>query len=163
MQRQTIGEMVIRGCLSLLMMGQLMGLTIDQYMLVFSVQCVDIDAQFACQYLEQNGQYINRFGVKDMQLKTAGEMVIRGRLSLFMMGQLMGLTIAQYMLVFSVQSVDIDAQLRVNILGKMVDTSIGLVLRICSVRRQERWSSEAVSRCLLDVFVQSLLMGFVLL
>lgn len=50
---------------------------------------------------------------------------------------------------------------RVNILGKMVDTSIGLVLRICSVRRQERWSSEAVSCCLLDVFVWFSLKGFV--
>ena len=82
MQRQTIGETVIRGRLLLFIMGQLMGLTIEQYMLVFSVQSAVIDAQFACQYLGQNGQYINGFGVKDMQRQTIGEMVIRGRLSL---------------------------------------------------------------------------------
>ena len=81
MQRQTIGEMVITGRLLLFMMGQLMGLT-KEYMLVFIVQFVDIDAQFACQYLEQNGQYINRFGVKDMQRQTIGEMIIGGRISL---------------------------------------------------------------------------------
>ena len=95
-----------------------MGLTIDQYMLVFSVQCVDIDAQFACQYLGQNGRYINKFGVKDMQRQTIGEMVITGRLSLFMMGQLMGLTIDQDMLVFSVQSVDFYAQFACQYLGQ---------------------------------------------
>ena len=162
MQRQTIGETVIRGRLLLFIMGQLMGLTIEQYMLVFSVQSAVIDAQFACQYLEQNGRYINRFGVKDMQRQKIGEMVIRGRLSLFMMGQLMGLTMEQYMLVFSVQCVDIDAQFACQYLGQN-----GQYINKFGVKDMQcQTIGEMVIRgrlsLLVRCFVQSLLMGFVL-